>query len=163
MPRFAQARSDRKLDRQYGYVVLRPFGSLPQRDFRQQGRNALVQGHGPRLVDCFQEPGIAKLLAGRVHCLGDAIGVEVQSVSSPQADRPLLEGAVGQTDREPLALKKNRTRPSANAPGRGARRRRSRTVLSRHSGSRRPTWRTARSPGRMGRVGSGARRPRPAA
>ena len=81
---------------------------MPLRDLPQEGRDTLPERSGPPSADRLQEPGVAEELAGGVHRLGDAIGVEVQAVSRPQADRPLLVGVVGQADREPLALQDHR-------------------------------------------------------
>ena len=59
---------------------------MPPHDLPQQGGNALLERFGPPLNNRLQQLGIAKLLAGGVHRLGDAIGVEVQAVPRPQAD-----------------------------------------------------------------------------
>ena len=83
---------------------------MPPRDLPQEGGNALLERFGPPSADRLQEPGVAELLAGGVHRLGDAVGVEVQAVARRQADRPLLVGVVGQADREPLALQDHRIR-----------------------------------------------------
>src|SRR5687767_1623257 len=77
----ALARCDRDLGRQDGDVVLMSLGSMPPRDFPEEGGHTLLQRFRSPLADRFQEPGVAKLLAGGVHRLGDAIGVEVQAVS----------------------------------------------------------------------------------
>ena len=48
----------------------------------QECSNTLPEQFGPPSADRFREPGVAKLLAGSVHRLGDAIGVEAQRVNS---------------------------------------------------------------------------------
>jgi hypothetical protein len=78
---------------------LRSLGSMPPSDLSHQGSKDLLERFGPPSADCLQEPGLAKPLSNVVHRLKDAIGVKVQAVSRPQADRPLLVGVVGQADR----------------------------------------------------------------
>jgi hypothetical protein len=52
---------------------------------------------------------VAERRAGRILRLGDAVGVEVQAVARPQADRPLLVVVGGQPDHGALAREDHRT------------------------------------------------------
>ena len=81
---------------------------MPSRNLPQEISNALVNWFAPRLADRFQEPGIAKRIAGVVHRLGDAVGVKVQAITGPQSDRQLMVRFFGQADRKPLALQNHR-------------------------------------------------------
>src|SRR4051795_13752048 len=84
-----------------GDIISRVLTSMPPRDLPQKGCNTLAVRSGPHPADRLQEPGVAELPAGGVHRLGDPVGVEVQTISRPQADRPLLIGVVGEADRGP--------------------------------------------------------------
>jgi hypothetical protein len=57
-------------------------GSMSPQNLPQARSNTFPDQFGRPSADRFREPGVAKLLAGSVHRLGDAIGVEAQRVNS---------------------------------------------------------------------------------
>lgn len=67
----ARARCNRYLDGQDGEIVMRSPGPMPPRDFLHEGRHVLLEWYGPTSGDCFQKPGVSKLVAGRIHRLPD--------------------------------------------------------------------------------------------
>ena len=82
--------------------------SVPPHDLLQERRDTRLERFGPPWPIASRSRASPNCSPAEVHRLGDAIGVEVQAVPRPEADRPLLVGVVGQADRGPPALQDHR-------------------------------------------------------